>query len=71
MYLCIYVFIVCVHAVLPPYTHDEARMQQGPKRRMRIPGLFHARLCVCVCVCVRARVRVHARAHARVHVVRV
>ena len=29
-------FIVCVHAVVPPDTHGEVRMQQGPKRRMRI-----------------------------------
>ena len=52
-------FIVCVHAVVPPDTHGEVRMQQGPKRRMRIQGLFHARLCVTVLAHVRARVGRH------------
>ena len=32
-------------------------MQQGPKRRMRIQGLFHARSCVIVLAHVRVRVR--------------
>ena len=52
-------FIVCVHAVFPPDTHGEVRMQQGPKRRMRIQGLFHARSCVIVLAHVRVRVRRH------------
>ena len=34
-------------------------MQQGPKRRMRIQGLFHARSCVIVLAHVRVRVRRH------------
>ena len=50
-------FIVCVQAVLPPYTRGEVRMHQGPTRRMRIQGLFHARLCG---VIVLAHVRVYA-----------
>ena len=52
-------FIVCVQAVLPPYTRGEVRMHQGPKRRMCIQGLFHARSCVIVLAHVRARVRRH------------
>ena len=51
-------FIVCVHAVLPPDTHGDVRMHQGPTRRMRIQGLFHARSCVIVLAHVRVRVRV-------------
>ena len=51
-------FIVCVHAVVPPDTHGEVRMQQGPKRRMRIQGLFHARSCVIVLAHVRRHVSV-------------
>ena len=48
-----------MHAVVPPDTHGEVRMQQGPKRRMRIQGLFHARSCVIVLAHVRVRVRRH------------
>jgi hypothetical protein len=51
-------FIVCWHAVFPPDTHSEVRMRQGPTRRMRIQGLFHARSCVIVLAHVRVRVRV-------------
>ena len=45
--------------MLPPDTHGKVRMQQGPKRRMRIQGLFHARSCVIVLAHVRVRVRRH------------
>ena len=38
----------------PPDTHGEVRMQQGPTRRMRIQGLFHALVCDCACACARA-----------------
>ena len=48
-----------MYAVFPPDTHGEVRMQQGPKRRMRIQGLFHARSCVIVLAHVRVRVRRH------------
>ena len=48
-----------MYAVFPPDTHGEVRMQQGPKRRMRIQGLFHARSCVIVIAHVRVRVRRH------------
>ena len=44
-----------MYAVFPPDTHGEVRMQQGPKRRMRIQGLFHARSCVIVLEHVRVR----------------
>ena len=50
--------MVCWHAVFPPDTHGEERMQQGPTRRMRMQGLFHARSCVIVLAHVRVRVRV-------------
>ena len=43
--------------MFPPDTHGEVRMQQGPKRRVRVQGLSHARSCVIVPVHVRVRVR--------------